>query len=86
MENRAADLIPSLYVVFITEIFHEFMCFFVIPSSHCDSSLLYFVLAYEQCTSMLLVVISVHLVGIVHKFIFLYFRKSLTFRRWIDSL
>jgi len=27
MENRAADLIPILYVVFITEILHEFMCF-----------------------------------------------------------
>lgn len=57
-----------------------------IPSSHCDSSLLNFELAYEQCTSVLLVVISVHLVGIVHKFIFLYFRKSLPFTRWIDSL
>jgi len=27
MENRAADLIPRLYVFFITGMFPEFMCF-----------------------------------------------------------
>jgi len=60
MENRGADLIPRLYVIFITEMFPGFMCFCHIPSSHCDSSSLFFMLAYEQCISVLLVVTSVH--------------------------
>jgi len=44
MENRAANLIPRL-------LFLELKCFMSscvfcrIPSSHCDSSLLYFMLA-----------------------------------------